>query len=142
MFRVAAVVSMTLFAAFVLLGNFLVQGQRPEPPTQSAQEIKPIVTSPAKQAQRTQRIREGTVFKDMLVFFRQNGDRTVLYTADDNRRFTCLENLALERVLTALHEKPEYQFWKIDGEFSEFRGENFVRIRRFVVARAPADTTP
>lgn len=139
MFRIAAVLSIAVFAVFVLSGNFVVQGQRPEPPTQPTQEIKPIAASPAKPALRTQRIREGTTFKDMLVFFRQNGDRTVLYTADGNRRFTCLENLALERVLTALQEKPDRQFWKIDGEFSEFRGENFVSIRRFVVARTPAD---
>jgi hypothetical protein len=142
MSRITAVLSITIFTTFILFGNFIVQSQRPEPPTQPSQGIKPLVASPTKQTLRSQRIREGTTFKDMLVFFRQNGDRTVLYTADDNHRFTCLENLALERVLTALQEKPERQFWKVDGEFSEFRGENFVSIRRFVVARTPTDTAP
>ena len=139
MSRIAAVLSIAVFAAFLLLGSFIVQGQRPEPQTQPAQEMRPVVVPATKQVQRAQRIREGTAFKDMLVFFRQNADRTVLYTADGEQRFTCLENLALERVLTAIQQKPERQFWRVDGEFSEFRGENFVRIRRFVVAQAPTD---
>jgi hypothetical protein len=134
MFRFATVLSI---AVVVLLGNFIVQGQRPEPPSQPNQEIKPIVAPPTKQAPRTQRIREGTKFKDTHVFFRQTGDRTVLYTVGDNQRFACLENLELERILTTIQEKPGREFWKIEGEFTEFRGENFVLIRRAVVAQAP-----
>ena len=133
---------MTVVIAFMFFDSFIAQGQRPEPPAQPSQGMRPIVVSPTKPTQRTQRIREGTAFKDMLVFFRQNADRTVLYTADGEQRFTCLENLALERVLTAIQQKPERQFWRVDGEFSEFRGENFVSIRRFVVARTPAETAP
>jgi hypothetical protein len=139
MSRIVVVLSIAVFAAFMLFGSFIVQGQRPEPQTQPGQEMRPVVVPTTKQAQRPQRFREGTAFKDMLVFFRQNADRTVLYTADGEQRYTCLENLALERVLTAIQQKPERQFWKVDGEFSEFRGENFVSIRRFVVARTPTE---
>ena len=142
MCRIVAASSIAVFAAFVVFSSFIVQGQRPEPPSQPSQGMRPVVVSPTKPTQQTQRIREGTAFKDMLVFFRQNADRTVLYTVDGEQRYTCLENLALERVLTAIQQKPERQFWRVDGEFSEFRGENFVSIRRFVVAQAPADTAP
>jgi len=124
------------------IGSFVVRGQRPETPTQPDQEMKPIIAPPARQAQRTKRVREGTTFKDMYVFFRQTGNRTVLYTVDNNQLFICLENLQLERILTAIQEKPGREFWKIEGEFTEFRGENYVLIRRAVFAEAPAAAVP
>jgi hypothetical protein len=122
--------------------GYVVLGQRAEAPTQPEQEIKPIVAPPSKQSQRTQRYREGTAFKNTLVYFRPAGDRTALYTVDKNQRFTCHENLALERILSTIQAKPERQFWRIEGEFTEFRGENFVFIRRAVVAYAPSTEVP
>ena len=142
MSRRVHILSATVFATFILLGYFAVQGQRPEPPIQPGQEMNPVAPPPARQALRMQRIREGTAFKDMHVFFRQIDDRTALYTVEDNRRFMCLENLELERILTTIQEKPEHQFWRIEGVFTEFRGENFVIIRRAVVARTPSTVAP
>ena len=136
MFRSFVVVSVVFFAFFIALGYFAVQGQRPESPVQPNQAISPIAASAARTI-RVQRIREGTAFKDLHVFFRQIDDRTALYTVEDNRRFMCLENLALERILTTMQEMPERYYWKVDGEFTEFRGENFIIIRRAVVARSP-----
>lgn len=131
-----------LLLCFVLLGSFIAWAQRPDPPPQPNQGFKPIVPPSAMQVPGTQRIREGTALRNTLVFFRQSGDRTVLYTVEDNRHFTCLENLALERILTAIQEKPERRYWRIDGEFTEFRGANFVVIRRYSIAPAPAATPP
>jgi len=142
MTRLVCIVSLTVFVSLSLLGYFAVQGQRPEPPVQPNQTISPIAPTQARQMPRMQRIREGTAFKDMHVFFRQIDDRTALYTVEDNRRFMCHENLTLERILAAIQEKPERQFWKIDGEFTEFRGENFITIRRAVVAQTPVAQTP
>jgi len=142
MSRRAHVLSVTVFATILLLGYFAVQGQRPEPPMPPGQTMNPIVPQPARQTPRMQRIREGTAFKDMHVFFRQIDDRTALYTVEDNRRFMCLENLELERILTTIQEKPERQFWRIEGVFTEFRGENSVLIRRAVVARTPLTVAP
>jgi hypothetical protein len=122
---------------FLLSGCLFVLAQRAEVPQQPGQESKPIAAVPTKQSVQTKRIREGTAFKDKRVFFRQTGDRTALYTVEENQRFTCLENLTLERILTAIQEKPDHQFWKIEGEFTEFRGENYVLIRRAVVSREP-----
>jgi hypothetical protein len=124
--------------AILPIGTFAVRGQRPATPAQPDQEMKPIIAPPARQAQHAKRIRDGTPFKDMHVFFRPAGDRTALYTVEDNRRFTCLENLQLERILTAIQEKSGREFWKVEGEFTEFRGENYVLIRRAVFAEAPA----
>ncbi|MDR0327991.1 MAG: hypothetical protein LBI05_06830 [Planctomycetaceae bacterium] len=138
MFRIVVFVSIFVIASL----GYVVLGQRAEVPAQPDQEIKPIVAPPSKQTLRTQRHREGTAFKDALVYFKQNGDRTVLYTVGKNQRFTCLENLALDRILTTIQAKPGREFWKIEGEFTEFRGENLVLIRRAVVAYAPATDVP
>ena len=142
MIRCSLIVSMIVLVSAVLLSSFVVRGQRPEPPPQSSQEIKPITASAAKPLPRIKRFREGTTFKNMLVFFRQTGEQTVLYTVEDNQRFVCLENLALERILNTMQEKPERQFWMIEGEYTEFRGENRVLIRRAVIARAPPVDAP
>ena len=126
-----------VFVMSLLFAGLVVFAQRAEVPLSPDRESKPIAVPPTKQAPRANRLREGTTFKDKHVFFRQINDRTVMYTTHDNQIFLCLENLHLERILTATQEKPERQFWKIDGEFTEFRGENFVLIRRAVVAQAP-----
>jgi hypothetical protein len=140
MSRLAIASSFIVCVSFALLCCFVVLGQRPEPPAQPNQAISPIATPAARQAPPAQRLREGTAFRNMHVFFQQAGDRTVLFTVDDHQRFVCLENLTLERVLTTMQETPERRFWRIDGEFTEFRGENFVLIRRAVVAQPPVVT--
>ena len=132
-----------LLLGFVLFGSFfVVLAQRPDPPPQPNQGARSITTPQAGQPPRTQRIREGTEFKNMLVFFSPAGDRTVLHTVEGNQRYVCLENLALERILTAIQEKPERRYWRIEGSFSEFRGANFVFIRHYVIAQAPAAVVP
>ena len=131
-----------LFVPLVLVSGFVVVAQRAEVPLPPGQESKSIAIPPTKQTPRAKRLREGTAFKDKHVFFLQAGERTILYTVGDNQRFTCLENLALERIWTTMQAKPEWQFWKIEGEFTEFRGENFVLIHRAVVAQAAAPALP
>ena len=120
------------------IGGLVVRGQRPEAPVQPGQEMKPIIAPAVKQTQRAKRIRDGTPFKDKNVYFRETGGRMVLNTVEDNQRFTCLENLQLERIIIAIQEKPGREYWKIEGEFTEFRGENYVLIRRAQVAAAPS----
>ena len=137
MFRLIVV-----FVSFVLIGSLVVWAQRAEVPTPPDQTSQQIAVPPEKQIPRAKRLREGTTFKDKQVFFRQIGDRTALYSVEDNQRFTCHENLALERILTAIQEKPERQYWKIEGTFTEFRGENFVLIRHALVAQPPETFMP
>ena len=133
-----AIVFIPLLFGVVLLGSFMVWAQRPDPPPQPNQNFRPIAPPQTGQTPNAQRIREGTAFRNMHVFFRQNGDRIVLYTVEGNQRYTCHENLALERIWTASQARPDRQYWRIDGTFTEFRGENFVTIRSFVIAPAPA----
>ena len=132
--------SILVFTPFLLLVGFAVFAQRPDSPMQPNQTIRPIAIPTESRTHRTQRIREGTAFKDMFVTILHQADgRTVAYTIENNqRRFECLKNLTLERVLTTMQEKPERQHWKIAGEFTEFHGENFILIRRAVVAYPPA----
>ena len=137
MSRFIPFLSVIVCILFVLLGSFVVRGQRPEPPPQPNQGINPIAAPETRQAPRTQRAREGTSFRHKHVFFRQIGDRTAMYTVEGNRHFICLENLHLERILATMQERTDRQFWRIDGEFTEFRGENFVIIQRAIVAGPP-----
>ena len=137
MTRLRVFLSIASFVSLILLGIFIVQGQRPESFVQPNQDIRPIAVLSAQQLTRTQRIREDTAFKNLHVFFRQIGDRTAMYTLEDNRRFLCLENLTLERILTTIEEKPERQIWKIDGKFTEFHGENYVLIHRAIFSQTP-----
>ena len=127
----------------VLLCGFVVLAQRPpESPVSSNLDSKTLAVPPEKQTPRGKRFREGTTFKDKIVFFRQAGDRTALYMVEDNQRFFCHENLAPERILTTTQKNPERELWKIEGTFSEFRGENFITIRRAVVAPRPVLFVP
>ena len=139
MFRLAFVFAPLLFG--LLLGGFVVWAQRPDSPPSPNQGFRPIAPPQTRQMPSTQRIREATEFKDLHVEFRP-GERTALYTVENNQRFICLENLALERILTIIEQRPDRQYWKIEGTFTEFRGENFILIRRFAVAVSPTAAVP
>ena len=132
------IVIVPLLSGFILLGGFVVWAQRPDPPPQPNQNFRSIAPPQTGQVSSAPRIREGTAFRNMLVNFRQNGDRIVLYTVEGNQRYTCHENLALERIWTASQASPDRQYWRIDGVFTEFRGENYVTIRSYVIASSPA----
>ncbi|MDR2116475.1 MAG: hypothetical protein LBP87_08840 [Planctomycetaceae bacterium] len=130
-----------LIAVF-LFGNTVVFAQR-EPIHNDPNAVeKPIIDEPEQKKVTKKRNREGTVFQGKKVFFRQTGNRTTLYTVDDNERFVCLENLNLERILRVIDEKSLQTTWKIDGEFTEFRGENYILIRRAVIVQENVPTFP
>lgn len=79
-------------------------------------------------------IREGTTFQGQIVLFREMGQRLSMFTLPENRRCTCLENLALERIVKMIRRTNGSVYWKVDGEYTEYSGENYVRIRRAVLA--------
>ncbi|MDR3110796.1 MAG: hypothetical protein LBU65_14095 [Planctomycetaceae bacterium] len=122
-----------LFSAFFYS---ILLAQRAEVPPQTGQEQAevPVAAKPDEKKVPPKRIREGTELNGEKVFFRQNGTRTVLYFVNNNqRRYACLENLTLERVLKSIETKPEHKFWKVNGKFTEFRGENYILLTRAVV---------
>lgn len=132
--------------AFIFLGIVAVWSgmsalaQREPMPPDPKEKEKPIVRPGPEADPSAKRIREGTTFQGVRVYFRSRNERTVLYTVQDNKPYVCLENLNLERILKAIEEKPGRGVWKIDGTYTEFRGENYVLIQRAVVS--PADFSP
>lgn len=157
----APFVAAVLLSLVCLSAGSIVLGQRetprpgqvtPAPPPVSDAEKKP---EPADK----KRLRENTAFQGQAALFRSVGNRTSVFLLPSNERFTCLENLCLERVLQVMEEHPEEVHWRIDGLYTEFRGENYVLLRRAVLApgadmpttttspttspmRTPAPTTP
>jgi hypothetical protein len=125
-----------------LFCNVVVFSQREPVPNDPNTVEKPIITETEQKKVVKKRNREGTIFQSKRVFFRQTGNRTTMYTENDNERFVCLENLNLERILKAIDEKPSRTTWKIDGEFTEFRGENYVLIRRAIIVQETTLTPP
>jgi hypothetical protein len=84
------------------------------------------------------RIREGTIIEGAQGYFRVTGSRVTLFTSDESRRFVCLENLNLERVLQVIRDNPTQLEWSVDGELTEYQGENFLLIHR-VLLSAPSE---
>ncbi|MDR1963678.1 MAG: hypothetical protein LBQ50_07860 [Planctomycetaceae bacterium] len=122
-----------LFGFSVFWVNTVIFAQREPIPGDPNAVEKPVISEPEQKKVTKKRYREGTMFQGKKAFFRQTGNRTTLYMVDDDERFVCLENLNLERILTAIEEKPSRTTWKIDGDFTEFRGENYILIRRAVI---------
>ncbi|MGL6194959.1 MAG: hypothetical protein ACRC2T_09080 [Thermoguttaceae bacterium] len=101
-------------------------GMRTPRETTNDQAVK--VTSKKK------RIREDTVFKAKRCIFRVVGSRVVMFSEDETERYTCLENLNLERVMQVIRENSAEQIWTVDGRFTEYLGDNYILIERVALA--------
>ena len=123
-----------LLPLFLLGLGAVVFAQREPMSTDPKVEERPLVTNASAAVVKKKKIRENTPFKDKYGYFRATGQRTTFYTLDGNERYVCLENLNLERILKAIRDDPARTAWKIDGEFTEFNEENYILIRRAVVA--------
>lgn len=114
-------------------------------PKASIQEAKPSVQEGPKPpfGQPARRLREGAELVDQVGLFQVTGDRVAFVADPGNRRFIVLENLSLERIARTLAERPQESQWKVSGTVTEFRGTNFILIRRAVLrGPAPLDTHP
>ncbi|MDR3108926.1 MAG: hypothetical protein LBU65_04455 [Planctomycetaceae bacterium] len=130
-----SIITVTIITLCFIALPVIVFGQRdiakpadktqPQPVNPNA-EIKPTV--PKK------RQREGTSFQSQDVVFRQIGTRTSAFFQPGNERYTCLENQCLDRAMKVVNDTQEQTYWKIDGEFTEFQGENFLIIKRAVLS--------
>lgn len=79
-------------------------------------------------------LREGETYEGVGRFV-ETGDRYMFYPADSSAPFRILENLALERVARVLdnaHQRVE-PTWTVKGVVYEFRGTNYLLVRRAVV---------
>ena len=66
--------------------------------------------------------------------FERRGDRVAFLTGDRPTALIVLENLALERVMRVTEEDGLGPIrWRVSGTITEFRGANYLIIRRAVV---------
>ncbi len=79
-----------------------------------------------------QRLREGSLIKDLPGTFVSAGERIAFYPSDQDTALPVLENQALERVAGMLEQAPG-RVWSVSGTVTEFRGRNYLLISRAVV---------
>jgi hypothetical protein len=60
-----------------------------------------------------------------------------MFYAADNRRFTTLENLNLERVARVISDSPDTLEWTVSGTITEFQGANYLLLSRAVLKSKP-----
>lgn len=84
-------------------------------------------------------IREGTQLIDYIGVFMISGDRTIFETVDGKQRFVVLENLNLERVMRMVQDGAGELVWIVDGLVTEYRGDNFLLVKRAVRKMAPVE---
>ena len=78
-------------------------------------------------------LREGGELADQRGYFKQVRDRLMFFTADGKRQLLGLENLALERVQRVVSDNPTPQDWLVSGTVTEFRGANYLLVRRAII---------
>ncbi|HBT76838.1 MAG TPA: hypothetical protein DEB39_07900 [Planctomycetaceae bacterium] len=117
---------------FLLLFSMATAQREPVNPGADTPTTLPVVSE--KTEVKRKKIREGATVQGQIAVFRQIGNRVSVFISPGNERYTCLENLCLERVLRVLRENTDQVFWKIDGQFTEFQGENFFLLRRAVLS--------
>jgi|GEM_PF-1693145 len=81
------------------------------------------------------RLREGTTLEAMTGTLRPAGDRYMFFSEDGKHRLVVLENLALERLLRVQSAYAGNVFWKVWGTVTEFRGQNFLLLKRSLFDR-------
>ena len=87
-------------------------------------------------------IREGTELVDQIGTFTAQGDRLIFVMAAGRHRLIGLENLNLERIGRALTGNPNSVTWIVSGTVSEYRGSNYILVRRAMLKnRASAVTS-
>ena len=87
----------------------------------------------ATRHQASQRLREGTEIVDQSGYFRMTGGKVTFFTADGEGRFVGLESLSLERVARLIADNPEKLQWSVSGTVTEYRGANYLLIRRAIL---------
>ena len=123
-----------IFALFsmagLLLGVALLEAQVSNPTEEDTAQPAPAETTAKSRLQGDRRMREGTEIVGQLGYFRLTGDRVTFFTDDGKGRFVVLENLNLERIARTITDNPEQLQWSVTGTITEYRGANFLFLRR------------
>ncbi len=89
------------------------------------------------------RLREGTELQDARGYFRFVHDRVVFFRTEGESRYVGLENLNLERIVAEITNNPTQLEWTVVGTITEYRGTNYLLVRRAILSRsAPAFVAP
>ncbi|WP_095415198.1 hypothetical protein [Thermogutta terrifontis] len=109
--------------------NSSIPSTDPEPKSSSAERT----ASPS-----VPRLREGTALEAVTGTLRPAGERYVFFSEDARYRLVVLENLALERLLRVQNTYAGNVFWKVWGTVTEFRGQNYLLLKRSLFDRVEA----
>jgi hypothetical protein len=89
------------------------------------------------------RHREGTQVVGRRGRIERRGERFVFLGVEPAVQWVVLENLALERILRVIEaEESDDVEWTVDGMVTEFRGVNYLLLRRTVVRSAGERASP
>jgi len=84
-------------------------------------------------------LREGTDLKEERGYFRFVDDRVVFFPSSGDARYVGLENLNLERIVSEITNNPTQLEWTVVGIITEYRGANYLLVRRAVLSRSNSD---
>ncbi len=88
----------------------------------------------ANNAKAAERLREGTKLVDVVGTFQSAGGDNISFSRDGGKdSLKVLENLMLQRVSTVLEENSGTRQWVVSGEITEFRGANYLLVKKAVV---------
>ena len=123
----------------LLAAGPMVRAQVATPPGLDARpEAKPDEGSRTTVQGEENRVREGTELADVLGYFTITGSRVTFITAESGHRFAGLENLNLERISKMISKAPKQMDWEVSGEVTEYRGANYLLVRRAVLKTGTA----
>ena len=120
-------------AAVLLLGAALAGAPASNATDEDARPTAHATDGESTSPQANLRVREGTEIVDQVGHFRLTGGRVIFFTADGRRRLVGLENLNLERIARTIAESPQPPQWGVTGTITEYRGANFLLVRRAIL---------
>jgi hypothetical protein len=123
----------TLVVALLVAGP-LVWAQVAAPPgLDGGPEVQPDEDSRLTVQGEENRVREGTELSSVPGYFSITGSRVTFIASESGTRFAGLENLNLERISKMISNAPKQMDWEVSGEVTEYRGANFLLVRRAVL---------
>ena len=123
-----------LLFALLLVAGPLAWAQVATPPGLDGRpEVRPDEGSRFAIRDEENRVREGTELRNAVGYFTITGSRVTFVAAESGSRFSGLENLNLERISKMISKAPKQMDWEVSGEVTEYRGANYLLVRRAVL---------
>ena len=124
--------------AMLILGWSAAWSQTPPPARVpgATEEVQPL--NPTSQPN-GERLREGTELREAQGYFRFVDDRVVFFRKSGDAKYIGLENLNLERIVSEITNNPTQLEWIVVGSITEYRGANYLLVRRAVLSRSTSD---